>query len=120
MPLLRIFSVKQFEDIILNPNGKKYVLFQFSNKSCMPCRRLNPALENFSNKFPEILFCDIEPFAESNQIRQKYNIRGLPTILIFEAGKPDLTYQPLIGPNSAAIENMLNLLNKKIPELDNF
>lgn len=120
MSIIQIGSEQQFDDIIINTKDKKYILFQFSNKTCPPCRRLNSALDRLSHIYTNILFCNVETFVDNYKIKNRFKIRNLPTILFFESGKIDLLFSPLISPSESELENKLKLLNDKNMSNDNF
>lgn len=64
------------------------VLVDFSAIWCGPCQRLTPILEEFAKDYVGrilVLKVDIE---ESPKMSAKYNIRAVPTLILFNNGKP--------------------------------
>ena len=53
---------------------------------CGPCRVLGPRFEELSNEMTSIKFCKVN--VDNNQrIAQKYEIRSIPTVLLFRNGE---------------------------------
>jgi thioredoxin 1 len=72
-----------FNDII---NGKIPVLVDFSAEWCGPCKMMAPILEQLKGKMGErirILKIDID---KNRELALKYNIRSVPTIMLFQYG----------------------------------
>jgi len=84
--LFKDIDVKIKNDI---QSGKSVVLL-FSAKWCGSCEKQKPIYEKIKNEFPEIHFYLVG--SELNKIKQKllfkyYNIKGLPTFVIFKDAK---------------------------------
>jgi thioredoxin 1 len=73
-----------FNDII---NGDKPVLVDFHATWCQPCKAMAPILQNVKTKMGEkitILKIDVD---QNPSISGKYNITGVPTLILFKKGK---------------------------------
>ena len=70
------------------------VIVDFWAEWCMPCKMLAPTFEELSNEYidkVEFVKMDIDTNPETPT---KYNIRSIPTLIIFSNGKP---VEQLIG-----------------------
>lgn len=68
-------------------NSEKPVLVDFTAKWCGPCKRLAPVLEELSKEFTEIDFYKLD-IDESSQVKDRFGIRSVPTLMIFKNGRP--------------------------------
>ena len=76
--------MSKFNDII---NGEKPVLLDFSAEWCQPCKMMGPILKKVSDELGDkvrILKIDVD---KNQAIASKWQIRGVPTIMIFKQGK---------------------------------
>lgn len=65
-----------------------YVLVDFWATWCPPCRKLGPVLEELSNDFDgKIKFTKLD-VDKAKDIAAMYNIRSLPTLILFKDAKP--------------------------------
>lgn len=73
-----------FEKVVIKSN--KIVVVDFWAEWCAPCIGIIPVLEELEQEFKDdVVFCKLN--IESNKnIYTKYNVRGIPTILIFKDG----------------------------------
>jgi len=53
---------------------------------CGPCRQLAPILEEASNEIKDIKFYKLD-VDKNKDIAQQYEIRGIPTLILFNNGK---------------------------------
>ena len=75
---------ENFEKDISEPNF--LVLVDFWAEWCGPCKQVGPILEEIANEYEskiKILKINID---ENPQTPQKYNVRGIPTLMIFKNG----------------------------------
>lgn len=76
---------ESFEDTVLS--AKKPVLVDFWANWCAPCKAIAPVLESLAQDYDgkiTILKMDVE---QNNVTPSKYNIRGIPTLLLFKEGR---------------------------------
>ncbi len=71
-------------DEILKSN--KIVLVDFFATWCGPCKMMSPVIDTMEQKMSEIKFVKIN-VEEFESIATKYEVQGVPTILIFKEGK---------------------------------
>ena len=65
----------------------KPVLVDFWAEWCGPCKAIGPALEEISGEKQETLSIVKLNIDENPLTPQKYNVRGIPTLLIFKNGE---------------------------------
>ena len=74
-----------FEDEI--KNSKLPLLIDFGAEWCGPCKQLDPILSEIaSENVDTIKVCKIN-IDENPMTPQKYGVRGIPTIMLFNNGK---------------------------------
>lgn len=85
-----------FEVEVLNKQG--VVLVDFWASWCGPCRKIAPILDEIS----ELLSATIAKVNvdEADELSRKYNIRSIPTIIIFKNGK---IVETLVGLNTKEV-----------------
>jgi thioredoxin 1 len=76
--------MSNFETII---QSEKPVLIDFFATWCGPCQMLSPVLKQVKDNLGErvsILKIDVD---KNQQIASKYQVRGVPTLILFQNGK---------------------------------
>jgi thioredoxin 1 len=92
--------MSSFNDII---NSDKPVLIDFSAELCQPCRMMPPILKEVKNNLGDsirILKIDVD---KNPAIAQKYQIRSVPTLMVFKNGQV-LFNQPGVVPANQLTE----------------
>jgi len=80
-------DIKQsdFQKEVLDYQGK--VLVDFSATWCGPCQMLAPIIEEISIELKDkvkVVKIDVD---EAQEISSKYNVSGIPTVILFKDGK---------------------------------
>jgi len=76
---------QNFQSDVLH--SKQPVIVDFWAEWCMPCKMLAPVFEKVSKDFAgKMAFAKLNA-DQSPDIAQKYDVRGLPTMIIFKDGK---------------------------------
>ena len=73
-----------FTDII---NSEKPVLIDFFATWCGPCKSLSPIIQDVAKDMGDsvrVIKIDVD---KNQAVSQKYQIRGVPTMMIFKEGK---------------------------------
>ena len=74
-----------FEEEVLNSD--KPVLVDFWAAWCAPCRMLEPVVDELAQEFSETAKVVNLNVDENAQTSAKYNIKGIPTLLLFKGGE---------------------------------
>lgn len=79
------FTDQNFEEQVLK-SGKP-VLVDFWAPWCAPCRMIAPAVEAVSKEYEDRAVVGKVNVDDNQQIAFRYNIRGIPTLLLFKDGQ---------------------------------
>ena len=78
-------SDKTFEENVIN-NGKP-IIVDFWAEWCGPCKQIAPILEEISNEYNDKITIGKLDVDENPETPGKYQIRGIPTMLLFNNGE---------------------------------
>ncbi len=76
--------MSKFNDLI---NGEQPVLVDFSAEWCGPCKAMAPILKDLKKDLEnevKIIKVDVD---KNPKAAQKFQVRGVPTLILFKAGK---------------------------------
>lgn len=65
----------------------KTVLVDFWADWCMPCKMMAPILNDLASDLPEGYFVAKLDVDKNQSTAQKYNVRSIPTLILFKDGK---------------------------------
>ena len=78
-----------FEADVLNAD--KPVIVDFWAEWCGPCKQIAPALDDLASDLGDKVTVAKVNIDENPQTPQKYNVRGIPTLILFKDGQPAST-----------------------------
>ena len=94
---------ENFNELI---KGETPVLVDFSAEWCGPCKMMGPVLEQLKGKMADklkILKVDVD---NNRELANKYNIRSVPTLMLFQDGKTKWSGVGVMTSNH--LENVIN------------
>ena len=101
--MVQEINVSNFDSEVVNHSGVAVVDF-FANW-CGPCRKLSPILDEVADELAsEVKFAKIDT-DENLDAAKKYQVSGLPTLLVFKNGE---VVERMVGlmPKSSIITNI--------------
>ena len=98
---------ENFENDVLK--SSMLTLVDFWAEWCGPCKQISPLLEEIANEKKDIVKVIKLNVDENRETTEKYNIMGIPTLLLFKDGELAETQ---VGLSNKAM--LLKLINKHI------
>lgn len=86
-------------------NSDNLIVVDFYADWCGPCRMLSPIIAELSDKYSDIVFGKVNVDNEE-LLARKYNITGIPNIIIFKDG--DIVNNIVGLRSKEEIENIIN------------
>ena len=84
MKSIKIISGDSFNKDVIQ--SKTPVLIDFWAEWCGPCKVIGPILEEISEEEQDKIIIGKINVDENQEIAAKYNVRGIPTLIIFNKG----------------------------------
>lgn len=82
--MVKVVTDDTFETEVLK--SKKPVIVDHWTPWCSPCLMMAPVFEELSKEMTNVNFCKLN-VDENPRVAQEYEIRSIPTFLIFKNGK---------------------------------
>jgi thioredoxin len=101
------FSDQNFEQEVLKSD--KPVLVDFWAEWCAPCRMIAPAVEAVAGEYAGRAKVGKVNVDENQSVTSRYNIRSIPTLLVFKNGE---IKEQLVGATSK--DTLAKLLEKNL------
>ncbi len=83
--LVQTFTDGNFEDSVLKSGV--LVLVDFWAEWCGPCKRLGPTVDALASEYAGKVTVGKLNVDENPNVSFKYQVRGIPTLLLFKAGQ---------------------------------
>ncbi len=103
----QVFSDANFEQEVLKSD--KPVLVDFWAEWCAPCRMMSPTVEAIADQYSDRAKVGKLNVDESPSVATRYNIRGIPTLLLFKNGE---VQEQVVGATSK--DTILKMLDKYV------
>ena len=88
---------RSFEQKVLDSD--EAVLVDFYSDWCGPCKKLTPVLDELAQETPGIRIVKVN-IDRSPKSASSYNVKSIPTLILFRDGKPVARHGGLIGKDS--------------------
>ena len=121
MVVVEIESIEQFDSIVLNDDNqhdnyhdKKYVFVDFYANWCGPCKRISPAIHQFSDTYNKNIYYVSVDIDNLEELATRYGIRSIPTFKTFEVGSLETDHEDVVGASTTKVEDKLKILENGI------
>jgi thioredoxin 1 len=94
---------ESFSDVV---GGARLALVDFWGPRCQLCRMFEPAFEQASNRYSDVVFGKVNAEAHS-QLAAMFRVMSLPTLVIIKEG-----FVIYAGSGSLSLEDLEDLLNQ--------
>nr|CCC92702.1 putative thioredoxin [Trypanosoma congolense IL3000] len=106
MPLVDVYSVEQFRNIV---NEHTLTVAWFTALWCGPCKSIERPMERIVYDFPEVTFAKVD--ADNNsEIASKCKVMQLPTFMVVRNGK---MLGHVIGANLEVLKQKIRDVSKQ-------
>ncbi len=78
-------SESTFDEVVINANGP--VLVDYWAEWCGPCKMIEPILHELASEYGDKLTIAKVNIDENPQVANRFKIRGIPTLMIFQDGE---------------------------------
>jgi thioredoxin 1 len=98
---------QNFEEVVLKSDQP--VLVDFWAEWCQPCHILSPTVESVAQKYEgkaKVVKLNVD---DSNATAQRYNIKGIPTLVLFKGGSEN---DRVVGTTSK--ENVSRMIDRAL------
>jgi thioredoxin 1 len=82
---VQTFTDNNFDETVLKSGAP--VLVDFWAEWCGPCKRLGPTVDALANEYAGKITVGKLNVDENPTVSFKYNVRGIPTLLLFKGGQ---------------------------------
>ncbi|MDD5541875.1 MAG: thioredoxin [Acidobacteriia bacterium] len=101
------FTESGFEnDVLKSPIP---VLVDFWAEWCAPCRMLAPTVEAIANQYQGKIKVGKVNVDENQNVSFRYNVRGIPTLILFKNGEPK---DQIVG--NAGRDNIAQMIDRNL------
>jgi len=92
---VQVFNDLNFDQEVVNAEGK--VLVDFTAAWCGPCKRLSPIVDEVAEQLEGKIKVGKLDIDEAPMTASKFQVRGVPTLMVFEGGRPVQTSVGLVS-----------------------
>jgi thioredoxin 1 len=92
---LQVFNDLNFDQEVVKAPGK--VLVDFTATWCGPCKRLAPIVDELAELLEGKVKVGKLDIDEAPMTASKFQVRGVPTLMVFEGGQPVQTSVGLVS-----------------------
>ncbi|KAH9432780.1 hypothetical protein MCOR02_007459 [Pyricularia oryzae] len=101
MTVHNLTNAQDFKDAL---KSHKFVLVDFFATWCGPCRAIAPKIAEWSDAFPNIHYVKVD-VDEVPDVAQEYNVRAMPTFLLFKDGEK---VDEVVGANPPKLQALIS------------
>ncbi len=106
--IVEITTIEQFNEILNDVSSNKYthIFVDFYASWCGPCKRIEPDLKKLCEVYYKIKFLKVN-IETVKSLTKQYNIKTMPTFLLFDKTNMEVAPSVLIGAYLDKIEDLL-------------